>query len=282
MVHNATKTVAGMPRYRPGYAGAGAVQPYSGAKRARSGAYIVDHRRAAFGSGSAAAAAAAFSGRGGAAVMDRLRKSSGEKKGVDTIMGGVVQKETDNNNGFFTPNVIAPGNGSFNRVGRKVYCKSLRIKGNFHSVHALEAGSTLSNTLRMVVVWDKQPSGVLPLFNTIFGNTVQSGIESATGILDPPRYDNMSRFQVLREKTWDLNPGGAAGSADTLQIHCSIDEYIKLGSRETVYAGESATSTIADISSGALYVIFRAFHEQTIGLTQVILNNVIARLRYTD
>lgn len=209
-----------------------------------------------------------------------------EKKGVDqALTTNPVPATTNTNGAIFVANLIAPGTGSFNRIGRKVHLTSLRVKGTVQHSSTADptTGNFGSNILRMVVVWDKQPSGVLPAFDTIFGLTDQSGNE-ATTYLDPVKYDNMDRFQVLRDVKIPFVPtaqGGVGGTTNFFRALASFDEYIKLG-RETVYSGQTSPATIADISSGGLYVVFRAqLNVPNVNFLEVT-NDSYVRLRYTD
>ena len=212
-------------------------------------------------------------------------KQLGELKGVDTLLALTpIPSTTSTNDAIFVTNLIAPGNGSYNRVGRKVQLDSLRLKGLIQ--HAYQAAATtanvLSNVVRMVVVYDKQPSGALPVFSDIFGNTVQAGTESSL-FLDSLRYDNTERFMILRDKVINFDAESTppvGGSQNTVFETAYFDEYINVN-KTTNYSGQSATQTIADISSGALYVIFRA-QLNTTGASQCAVSNATARLRYRD
>lgn len=212
-------------------------------------------------------------------------RSVSEKKGVDTdISLTPVIATTSTNASSFVLNLIQAGNGSWNRVGRKVHSKSLRIKGlvSISNTPTFATGAGVGNFLRMVVVWDKQPSsGAIPTFDAIFGITAQDGTESCPDITCPPRYDNMDRFQVLLDRCYKSEDLAvpAFGSAPTMTQYMPIDEYVKLGARETVFSGQSAPMTIADISTGALYVFFRAAGNVAASVAAV---DGIARLRYTD
>lgn len=216
-------------------------------------------------------------------------------KGMDTLYNpGTITNVLTSNADSFVLNLIQQGSGSWNRVGRSVRLKSVRIKGqaicNINLATTSAAFSeVLSNTLRMTVVWDKQPSGTLPTFNTIFGYTEQDGTEGVqmnSGL----RYDNTGRFSVLLDKTIDGNSPASAGadvtsSSGFIQVRCSYDHYLKLGGRETIFSGQSAPMTIADISTGALYIIFRSKLESAVsgsdGSNWTLLDGQ-ARLRYTD
>lgn len=212
-------------------------------------------------------------------------QQKGEFKGMDTEMtltNGVLAT-TNTNGDAFVVNLIRTGNGSYNRVGRKIKAKTLRIFGHVYCDHALQ--TTLEdlsgNVLRMVVVWDKQPSGVLPTFDEIFGHTTQDGTES-TSLLDPRKYDNMDRFRVLKDCRYDSNPTAIGGSPGTANItmYYNIDEYMDLRVGETVYSGDSTPMTIADISSGGIYVYFRALLNSN--NTTRWITSLTARLRYQD
>lgn len=221
--------------------------------------------------------------RGLAAAMRRI----GEKKGMDTPLTlSPVIATTSTNGSAFVLNLVQQGVGSWNRVGRKINLQSVRLRGvaTFEFQVELITGRLYANTLRMVVVWDKQPSGgSIPTFDTIFGKTAQDGTESTT-FLDPLRYDNMDRFTVLRDSVLDAQSEATSDAGTTLisQVNCSFDEFIKLNSREVVFSGQSVPMTIADISTGALYVYFRADTNSSAQSLISIDATSFARLRYTD
>jgi len=218
-------------------------------------------------------------------LMAALRqRGSVELKGVDTNLTlNPVINTTGTNASSFLVNAIAPGSGSFNRIGRKAVLKSLRIKGSLNfQMTPSAAGAVDQNSCRMVVIFDKQPnSGTIPTWDAIFGTTDQAGTE-ASNISAPLRYDNMDRFQVLKDKTWDVQtvPGNVVSTA-VLNQCCSFDEFVALGGRVTTYSGQSATCTIADIATGALYIYFRAQGNAGTALVSVDSDS-IARLRYMD
>ena len=227
-------------------------------------------------------------GAGGRPTMNAaVLMRQGEKKGVDVALtqASPIATTTNTNDNALVLNLIQSGTGSWNRIGRKAHLESIRLKGNATAVIVPEAvtGALRGGTLRMVVVWDKQPSGAaIPAFDNIFGRTDQNGTES-TAYLDPPRYDNMDRFKVLKDCVLQVNPtavNALGGTSDPLIYFAAFDEYIKLGGRETVFSGQSSPMTIADISTGGLYVYFRA--DNTTGTTWSIESDSVARLRYTD
>lgn len=220
--------------------------------------------------------------------VTRTRIVAGEVKGMDTpinLAPSNVLTTTNTNGGSFVLNLVQMGNGSWNRVGRKIRMTSLRLRGCFQANLDDTAATAPLQTLtgRMTLVYDAQPSsGAIPAFDVIFGRTVQDGTESCQ-FLDPLRYDNMGRFKVVRD--WvhvfsanSIASGGGAGGNDTWYF----DEFIELNNIETIFSGQSNPMTIADISTGALYLFFRA-DTNTGGTAQAEVRTYsVARLRFTD
>jgi len=209
-------------------------------------------------------------------------RSGGELKGMDTtIFYNTVTSATNTNADITTLNLIQAGTGSWNRIGRKVTLKSVRVKGTVLVRHYLTAlGDFSANVVRMIVVWDNQPAGgTEPLFNDIFGETSQAGAETVS-YQSQPKYDTMSRFSVLKDWTYDSTPQNGLNAAGdvTATIH-SVDCYVRLPNLETTFSGQSSPMTIADISTGALYIYFRAANGTAISVPSFTGS---ARLRYTD
>jgi len=210
-------------------------------------------------------------------------RSTGELKGVDTLLAlSPVINTTGTNASSFTLNLITPGTASYNRVGRKAQLKSVRIKGSYNfSMTPSAAGVVPGNACRMVLVWDKQTNGAVPVWSDIFGYTLQDATEAST-VDAQPKFDNMARFQILKDVTIDtLTVAGNVVSTAVVDQQIHFDYYVPLNGKETTYSGQNSPCTIADISTGALYVFFRA---QTNGSSNIVSVDAdsTARLRYVD
>jgi len=222
------------------------------------------------------------------AVAAAVRKTV-EKKGVDfpLTVAGPILASTNTNGDCLVLDLVQQGAGSWNRVGRKIELQSLRLRGNYVWTYdpAAVTGNLFGNTVRMVVVWDKQPSGAaIPAFDQVFGVTGQDGSETTT-YLNPVKYDNMDRFSVLRDCVTEFVPKLYNASALTQGLTIEIkpfDEFIPLKGREVVFLGQSNPMTIADISTGAVYVYFRAAVATDDVSDVAISSNSFARLRYID
>lgn len=212
-------------------------------------------------------------------------RQQGEKKGMDTALTvASVTHTMTNADSSHILNLIQQGAGSWNRVGRKVALHSLRLRidGNYSYVVAPTTGNLYGVNMRMLVVYDNQPSGAAqPGIDDIIGVTTQSGGEGSN-YLDPIKYDAMGRFTILRDKVISLNPptqNTGAGTTHSVSQSFHLDEYIKLSGLGTIFSGQSNPMTIADIASGALYVYFRK--NANTGTVE-ITDESRARLRYID
>jgi len=215
----------------------------------------------------------------------KSKVNQSELKGCEYDLDVDPVISTVTTNVFTCVTLVSPGSGSFNRIGKKVFPKYLYINGEAQYNYRLQGTTSnlIDGILRMVVVWDKQPSGVQPTFDTIFGRTIIDGTES-TEVFDPRKYDNMNRFTILKDVYIDtgiytIPPTG--GSENEVQKSFKITEYIKFPKdSQIVYSGVSVPCTIADVSSGACYVIFRSETAATEGNWNIV--GCTARFRYTD
>jgi len=164
-------------------------------------------------------------------------------------------------------------------VGRQTVMKSIRYSGHFVWTKATDV--TIEPVwLRHVLVWDLQPNGVIPTKADIFGITNQLGTETSERT-NPVRYDNTARFRILKDNILCTNATALSTTPNTsLQFILHFDEYVDLGIKKTTWSGQSATASISDISTGALYLI--TMSSLAIDEGSSWTRNGYARLRYTD
>ncbi|AUM61661.1 capsid [uncultured virus] len=209
--------------------------------------------------------------------------SKKELKGVDTVLSGSINvSDMSNNNAIVVLNLIQQGTGSWNRIGRQANLKSLRISGELAGTWNDNYAILYSLWCRLIVVWDSQPSGIIPNKNDIFGNTSQAGVESSN-IYDHIRYDNMSRFSILHDEKHIIELDSMVAQADiNIEKSCKFDFFVNLKDRKTIFSGQSSPLQISDISTGALYFIVLSDRMTSAGSAQALAINGTARLRYTD
>jgi len=199
---------------------------------------------------------------------------------TDYSSGNLVNT-TNTNACIAVVNTIQPGTGSWNRIGKKIKMKSLRYKLGVYNRVTPTAGSSAQNQIRICVVYDKQPSsGAVPSFDTIFGSTSQTGTEAVLSIFDSLRVDNTERFSVLKDDVFTSN-NMPVSTPNISEWQAYVDVFIPLKGLETVFSGQSNPCTIADISTGALYIICRAV-DNAAGTGQAAITDSSVRLRYYD
>lgn len=159
-------------------------------------------------------------------------------------------------------NLVKTGSGFYNRVGRKVTLRSLRVK--FTLADEMAASSeTQAAHLRILVVYDTSPNGVLPLVSDILQDINQDGGTSTSWVSDLNQ-NNRDRFRILRDMNSERpevyndvnNVRTSSGVVDQQFGTEYFDEYIKtVRGWDTCYKSDASPITIADCSSGAVYVV---------------------------
>jgi len=211
-------------------------------------------------------------------------KPTGEVKGVDSDISQSLIATTTTNSGIDVLNLIVPGSGSWNRIGRKTILKSVKISGSIAITNTPTFATGVGRSgvvIRCCLVWDAQPVSTIPIFSAIFGSTLQAGTEQVTSIFDPIKYDGMERFRMIRDwritnpPTTPVSQGTGPSTVDVIPVN----EYVKLPRLQSNYSGQTDPQTIADIASGALYLIWRV--DSTSSAVASVLTGM-ARLRYYD
>lgn len=150
--------------------------------------------------------------------------------------------------------LVNQGAGISQRIGNKIALKSLRIR---MSLEVTDKTGQPPQGARFMVVYDRQPNGVYPTVNQVVAN-ITTGNSTTNGnwlsSVNPNYYD---RYIVLCDKMFIIgnNVNGSVGTWVTTKEAFMIDEYIKLKGLETQFKLSSNGSPIADISTGALYII---------------------------
>lgn len=210
-------------------------------------------------------------------------------KGVDTVIlptSSPVITSMNNNDNVIPLNLIQAGTGSWNRIGRIINMKSLRLRIKAICRYTATSAS-LARQLRILVLYDRQPNGNLPIKSEVVQYKTQAGTETGTwnGFLS---YDNMQRFRILRDETISFdypasrlfNDTGVP-SAPQVTIEKVADMYIKLPNLVTNYKSETSPATISDISTGALYLIMLT-DSNIDDAPSILVEESYARLRYID
>lgn len=172
-------------------------------------------------------------------------------------------------------NNVVQGSEVYQRVGRKIYMKSVRIRGYLQSLSSsgLDYG-------RIILLYDSQANAALPALADILQN---SNAGAATYATTNMNINNRERFRVLRDLPISLSPVTNTGGVltnftigDPIKQSYNIDLFVDLKGLESIYNATSG-GTIADITSGSLLL----FVISAAGTSQWTFSYT-SRLRYYD
>jgi len=163
-------------------------------------------------------------------------------------------------------NLIAQGVTEKTRVGRKCVIKSVNWRGQL----SLSAGSTVgsSQTVRMMVVLDKQANGAAP---------------TVTGVLETANYQsfnnlaNKGRFRTLSDATYAMNVQAAAGDGTSNDSANVLQNFAFFKPCDISLEFTGAAGTIDELTSNNLFILMIT---GTAG-SLIALDSQI-RLRFTD
>lgn len=174
-------------------------------------------------------------------------------------------------------NGVAAGTDFYNRVGRKVQGKSLFFNANIRAA----SGTLASNEyLRTLIVYDNAPNQAAATYADVVKAVSNNGTVSSNS-RDCLNLDNRDRFKVLMDKRHTPNyntiasPGCLSGMYGDQDI--KISEYIDLKGCDVIF--DSATATIADITTGAILLFVQKTGDDA---TMVFTLTYTSRFRYTD
>ena len=151
----------------------------------------------------------------------------------------------------------APITGSelFNRIGRKIYMKSIEVRAFIQNV-----STSVQDTGRVILIYDSQPNNAGFVNTDILADSTALGATSGySGI----NLANRQRFKIIRDyqvmlpsvtNTAGVLTNGPA-AMDTVWHGHEFHWFVPLKGLETVYNGNNA-GTVADINSGALVLMF--------------------------
>jgi len=189
-------------------------------------------------------------------------------------------------------NATTEGASFYNRIARRIRMKSITI------IWRCSFGdATLSQPVmhRILVVYDRQSNGVVPVLSDIL--QPYSQLDSGGGAVATQAYsglnmNNRDRYLVLKDTCFLEGDQAAAGTVGMISTgrkgEFTGKWFIKLKGMETHYktagneAGQDGTSNYACISTGALYLV--AWSTGATGSTPALASslNYIARLKFYD
>lgn len=183
-----------------------------------------------------------------------------ELKFIDSFFSGSVN---DNGSSIQLLNGIPIGTDPDERVGLELRATSVQFRGYLLT----DPDVLASSTVRIIVFWDRQANGSVPL--TLTSLTAADGtILDLTTVTDPTlapyNYSAIDRYRVLYDKIITINPDvintsvrdegppDVTTTATVLTKRANFKKKIKLG-RTVKY--DDASSGIASIATNSLYMV---------------------------
>lgn len=152
-------------------------------------------------------------------------------------------------------NGLKLGTSAFQRIGNKIAMKSLYWSLAF-GLSAVDSDPTvdvavLNVPVRMMVVYDKQTNGALPVGSDLLTNV--TGVDNTTAraidVNSPNNLNNKDRFVVVADKRFILSSNGSSAR--------HIKKYKRLNTSVSYKSG-ATVGNVTDITSGGLYLYFFA------------------------
>lgn len=135
----------------------------------------------------------------------------------------------------FLLNGLVPDSTATGRIGRKVVMKSLLVRVELR----LAATSTGGGFLRYLVVYDRQSNAAAPAVTDILLADTESS---------PMNLSNKDRFQILAEGTTQVASANGNFCSTEINIYKKLDHPVQYNA--------GIAGTIADIQTGAVYILF--------------------------
>lgn len=177
-------------------------------------------------------------------------------------------------------NLIQVGSSMFNRIGRKIEMRSVRLTMKLTALAVTR--NTGFDYGRVMIIYDRQTNGAFPVMATILSDTDQSAnntTESASGL----NMNNRERFVTILDKKIVIpqvtNTAGAYTNVVPSDMPIMWDDFRQLRGLTTHYGADSNPAVIGDITTGGLYLISLAQNVAGAENFQMFFN---VRLKYTD
>lgn len=174
----------------------------------------------------------------------RLQRAPGMSRELGYIDIATTIYPLDTTGSVTLLNTIAQGAAVTQRVGKKVLLKGLQARGI-----SFNGPTATFNDFAYMIVWDKRPTGALPLITDILTSVAPTAMNNDA---------NAGRFSILKRvdgiMIGNQSLTGAVANYATDNAALDQDWYLDLKMRETVYKA-AATGAIGDIEQGALYLV---------------------------
>lgn len=198
-----------------------------------------------------------------------------EAKYVDWNAGTFTIESVLSDNGtIYAINPMQAGVGFFNRVGRKTKTLSLRIKGTIATSFVMNLAPTppaiTGQQIRIALVYDREPTAVVPPFNTIFSQVDNVGT-STVNLNSALAMSRADRFRIISDELMDIpiiaspistdaDINGNTDETNSIFQYNHIDKFFDVSKRDLtqLYLSTTNPAELANLSNGAIYLVLKA------------------------
>jgi len=207
--------------------------------------------------------------------LRRTTPSRLESKFVDVNANFYFDNTASSNSHIHPLNLIAQGVGPFERIGRKTQLQAVRLQYEIQPY----LSPALADRLKVCIVLDKHPDGVVPTYDLMFTSRSSNGT-LLSDVDSFPNVDQADRFRILHSRVYatgqaDLGAPIARQNMDAQLM--KADVYVKLNTPQ-LFRG--ATANIADCQSSAIYLVVMS--QGATLASQTWLCHMSSRVRYTE
>lgn len=206
-------------------------------------------------------------------------KKHSEKKNLDTDIAaaGLSTVPSLATATVYCLNLLNTGSSGITTVGRRVIMKSLLLRASIRMGTSLNApAATASTSVRVMVVYDRQPNGSLATIAQLLGATTY-------GTASPLSLANSDRFTILLDEKFGI-PGCCVVTAGT---NVAVDEpapyfldrYVKVG-LPCEANGSAFTGAISGIATGGVFLL--AWSDIAAANSPPVVDCAMSRIRYID
>lgn len=162
-----------------------------------------------------------------------------------------------------TPTVVVlysptPGSASTQRLGLNTSMNSFYL-----NAHIVKAEAATTTSCRLMVIWDRNPSGATPAANSILDTSV---IPAA--LVAPVNLAFSNRFKILIDERFVI-------TADNGAVY--VQRYLNLNHDMYTTKFKGSAGTVADIESGGLFIMTMSDEG-----TNTPVSQVSTRVRFVD
>jgi len=180
-----------------------------------------------------------------ASFRPRLPARAGEMKQVDLPLTTVNMAPVAGTSVTFI-NGVAPGTAKYQRIGNKVTPQYIDVQLHFNN---LNVAANEHFMLKAALIWDRQPTGVLPTFTDIYQDVSATG-GTTSSYFAGRNMDTTDRFLTLASDTVMLTAQGAPSGGK----HFQTIQWVR-PLRGLTQQFKGSDSLLASVATGALYVV---------------------------